>query len=561
MSNKTPYVAHIATETTPQNEPVPGKPMVANSAGGFAFALDDWKRLDRFLILGAEGGTYYVSERELTPDNAAVVTRCLAADSARTVKQIVAVSESGRAPKNDSAIFALALASAHAPIDSRGAVWAALPKVCRTGTHLFQFVAVANPLRGWGAGLRKAVGAWYTDKTPEDLAYQVTKYQQRNGWSHRDVLRLASPKPGDDPARAALFRWIATGAAEGERTVTRGVGTQAKTRTYAAVSADALPESVRALESLGKAASVEEVVALVARFADKAPRELIPTQFLADARVWDALLPTMPMTAMLRNLATMTRVGLLTPLADATKTVCDRLRDSLRLKKARVHPLSILVALKTYESGRSVKGDGTWTPAQAIVDALNDAFYLAFNAVEPSGKRWVFGLDVSGSMGVQISGMPVSCCEAATALAMVSARIEPYTFTGRFNTGFESVPFGKTTRLDAALAYTRNINGGGTDCSLPMTWAMKNKIKADVFCVLTDSETWAGTIHPFQALEQYRDKTGIDAKLIVVGMVSNGFTIADPSDPGMLDVVGFDTAVPGVMADFARTGYAVDHRA
>src|SRR5262249_41467483 len=153
-----------------------------------------------------------------------------------------------------------------------------------------------------------------------------------------------------------------------------------------------------------------------------------------------------------------------------TKLVCERLRDAARLKKARVHPLAILVALKTYQSGHSVKGDGIWTPVQAVVDALNDAFYLAFDAVEPSGKRWLFGLDVSGSMSSPISGMPVSCCEAATALALVSTRIEPYTFTGRFNTGFESVPFGKSTRLDAALAYTRSINGGGTDCALPMTW-------------------------------------------------------------------------------------------
>jgi 60 kDa SS-A/Ro ribonucleoprotein len=555
MSEKTVHVAHVATETTPQSESVPGKPMVPNSAGGFAFALDDWKRLDRFLVLGAEGGTYYVSERELTEDNARVVTRCLAADTARTIGQIVAISEAGRAPKNDAAVFALALASAHAPVAARSAVWAALPKVCRTGTHLFRFVSAANALRGWGSGLRRAVGAWYTEKAPDDLAYQVTKYQQRNGWSHRDVLRLASPKPGADASRAALFRWIATGAAEGERTVTRGTGEKAQTRTYATVSAEALPESVRALEALHRAASVDEVVALIERYADRAPRELVPTQFLADVRVWGALLPHMPMTAMLRNLATMTRVGLLAPLADATKVVCDRLRDAARLKKARVHPLALLVALKTYQSGRSVKGDGTWTPVQAVVDALNDAFYLAFDAVEPSGKRWLFGLDVSGSMSALISGMPVSCCEAATALALVSARIEPYTFTGRFNTGFESVPFGKNTRLDAALAHTRNINCGGTDCALPMTWALQNKIKADVFCVLTDSETWAGKVHPFQALEQYRDKTGIYAKLIVVGMTSSGFTIADPNDPGMLDCVGFDTAVPALMADFARTGF------
>jgi 60 kDa SS-A/Ro ribonucleoprotein len=529
--------------------------MVANNAGGYAFALDDWKRLDRFLVLGAEGGTYYVSERALTQDNAGVVLRCLTIDAVRTVNQIVAVSEAGRAPKNDPAIFALALASAHAPVAARGAVWASLPKVCRTGTHLFQFVAAADALRGWGAGLRKAVGGWYTEKTPESLAYQVTKYQQRNGWSHRDVLRLASPKPGDDAARSALFRWIATGNADGERTVTRGTGERAKTRTYASVSRYALPESVVALELLREASSVEEVVALIERFADKAPRELVPTQFLADVRVWAALLPHMPMTAMLRNLATMTRVGLIAPLSEATKVVCERLRDVTRLKKARVHPLSILVALKTYESGVSVKGDGTWTPVQAVVDALNDAFYLAFDAVEPSGKRWLFGLDVSGSMGSLISGMPVSCCEAATALALVSTRIEPYTFTGRFNTGFESVPFGKSTRLDAALAYTRSINGGGTDCALPMTYAMEKKIPVDVFCVLTDNETWAGKMHPFQALKKYRDKTGIDAKLIVVGMASTGFTISDPSDAGMLDVVGMDTAVPALMVDFARTGF------
>ena len=73
----------------------------------------------------------------------------------------------------------------------------------------------------------------------------------------------------------------------------------------------------------------------------------------------------------------------------------------------------------------------------------------------------------------------------------------------------------------------------------------------DVFVVYTDSETWHGEIHPVQALRQYRERTGIPAKLIVVGMVSNGFSIADPDDAGMLDVVGFDTSVPQLMSQFA----------
>jgi hypothetical protein len=44
---------------------------------------------------------------------------------------------------------------------------------------------------------------------------------------------------------------------------------------------------------------------------------------------------------------------------------------------------------------------------------------------------------------------------------------------------------------------------------------------------------------------------GIDARLVVAGMVSNDFSVADVADPG-LDVVGFDTATPQLIAAFVR---------
>ncbi len=37
-----------------------------------------------------------------------------------------------------------------------------------------------------------------------------------------------------------------------------------------------------------------------------------------------------------------------------------------------------------------------------------------------------------------------------------------------------------------------------------------------------------------------------------MGMTSNGFTLADPNDRGMLDAVGFDTSVPAVISDVVR---------
>src|SRR5262245_23379328 len=167
------YTNHFSTKQTPQSEPIPGSSQVANSAGGFAWALDDWARLDRFLVLGTEGGTYYITERELTRDNAEGVIRCIEADGRRAVDRIVEISESGRAAQNDPAIFALALSFAFGDGDTKQAAKAALPRVCRIGTHLFHFAAFAEQFRGWGPALRKAVAAWYDQKGPATLADQL----------------------------------------------------------------------------------------------------------------------------------------------------------------------------------------------------------------------------------------------------------------------------------------------------------------------------------------------------------------------------------------------------
>src|SRR3954467_12477338 len=108
-------------------------------------------------------------------------------------------------------------------------------------------------------------------------------------------------------------------------------------------------------------------------------------------------------------------------------------------------------------------------------------------------------------------------------------------------------------RLDSVIEKVRAIPMGGTDCALPMVWARENGVNVSAFITYTDSETWAGKIHPTQALRQYRNAFVGDAKAVVVGMTSNGFTIADPNDRGMLDVVGFDTTAPAVIADFVRS--------
>jgi 60 kDa SS-A/Ro ribonucleoprotein len=539
----------FGTKKTPQSAAIPGTSQVPNSAGGFAFAVDAWTRLDRFLILGSESGSYYATERKLTREAAEGVLRCLQLDGRRVVDRIVEISDEGRAPKNDPALFALALAAKLGDVETRRAAFAALPRVARIGTHLFHFAEYVKALGGWGRGTMRAFARWYTEMEAGRLALQAVKYQRRDGWSHRDLLRKAHPRAKDE-RQQAIFHWM--------------------TKGWESVGEVPHPDEVLAMiwaferaKSLRERKDVALLIQLIGDY--RLPHECVPTEMKQHPEVWEALLPDMGPTAVLRNLGKMTEVGLLGAFSEAERLVVSRLERAEGLRAARVHPLQILVALNTYAQGHGGKGKLTWTPRQKVVDALDGAFYLAFEAVEPTRARTLLALDVSGSMaGGLVAGMPgITPRVGSAAMALITAGVEPNHEFVAFTTGpnrsmhrgggggITPIAISPRSRLDQVVMSVSDLPFGGTDCALPMIWAAKNRVPVDIFCVYTDSETWAGHIHPVQALRAYRDEMGIGAKLVVIGMVSNGFSIADPDDGGMLDVVGFDTATPSVIADFA----------
>lgn len=519
-------LALISTRQTPQSQPASPR-QVPDSAGGYTFTVDGNARLHRFLTLGTDGGTYYATEREITKQNADVVLGAARADATALTAQAVAVSQAGRAPRNNPALFALAAAASLGDEAGRRAALDALPLVARTGTHLFLFGRYVQQFRGWGRGLRRAVGDWYAARDVSALAYQVLKYRQREGWTHRDMLRLAHPE--GEGAHRALFDWICGREAD-------------------------LAE-LPLVEAFVKAQAASKPAEWVALIQDNPSLswEMLPDAALNSPLVWIALLNNgMPQTALMRQLPRLTRLGVVGPAAAGTPMVAAQLASPEHLRKARVHPVNVLVALRTYASGHGARGQDTWQPVPAITDALDAAFYAAFGAVEPAGKRTMLALDVSGSMTSPVSGLPLSCREASAALALVTAATEPQAFVTGFTTGLAPLDISPRQRLDDAIRKISGLPFGGTDCAQPMLWAAQAGAEIDTFCVLTDNETWAGYTHPHQALEAYRQKTGIPARLSVVGMTSTDFTIADPEDPGMLDIAGFDSAAPALLASFAR---------
>lgn len=531
----------INLRTTPQSQPADPR-QAPNSAGGYAFTVAPAERLRRFLVLGTDGGTYYATERQLTAANAEVVLDWARHRPGELVDEVVSVSVSGRAPRNNPALFALAAAASLGDAEGRKAALAALPKVARTGTHLFAFAGYVEQFRGWGRGLRRAVADWYLSGPVDGVAYQAVKYRHREGWSHRDLLRLAHPAAAE-PDRRQLFDWMCGRSEDG-------------------------PGLVAGFRQAQSASTAAEWVAILDRYPSLS-WEMLPDAALAEPDVWRKLIAAgMPQTALMRQLPRLTRLGLLTPMSETLAVVVSQLTDRDRMARARVHPVNVLVAARTYASGASARGHSRWEPVSAVADALDAAFYAAFGLVQPAGKRTLLALDVSGSMMQPVSGLPVTAREVSAALALVTAATEPATTTVGFTAGAASaggwrrgrgaglegirpLPVSPRQRLDDILASISGLPFGGTDCALPMLWARASKVTVDTFVIYTDNETWAGGVHPHQALRDYRDWSGTDARLAVVGLTATDFTIADPADPGMLDIAGFDSALPALLTDFS----------
>ena len=542
----TNYLKDVYGTPTPQSEPLPEREaeMAKNNADGFVFTVDSWTQFQRFLVLGSEGGSYYVDERKLTLENAKNVRACIKEDGIRAVTEIVNMSEAGRIAKNDTALFALAMSISFGDEPTKKLAVMAVPMVVRTGTHLFEFIDYADSMRGWGRSLKRAVAKWYNSKTPRNLIYQALKYQQRQGWSHRDALRKAHPK--GQPELYPVFDYITKGNVPATEDTLIHAFEKAKT-----VEPSELPQLIRECGLT---------------------REMVPSEGLKEPKVMAALMDDMPMTALVRNLGNLTRLGVIKALSNEANEVSGRLVDVNQIKRARIHPITALSARLTYGRGTGFRGSNTWEPLSEINAALDKMVSLSFDQVEPTGKRFYIGVDVSPSMSTNsLANCPgLTAASAAGVLALVTAKTEPRHYIRGFMSTPETIVVsrglyrtlaGRSDMLDLGItaqdsfddAHTKvtNLQGwGGTDCALPMLDAMSQNLEVDCFMVLTDNETWAGSVHPSEALKQYRKKSGINAKLIVVAMTPTKFSIADPSDAGMLDVVGFDTSVPRLISDF-----------
>lgn len=530
-----------AKTNSPQRVRTPGRTdEVKNNAGGFVFKVADKDRLERFLILGTEGGTYYVGQKELTKQNAAFVRKMIAQNERLVVDTVVDVSENGRAFRNTPAIFTLALVLSEG--QDKAYAREAVSKVVRTGTHLFEFAQFLDDFGGWGRAKRRAIADWYTSKDAGSLAYQAVKYRQRDGWTHRDLFRKSHPVGVDK----AVGEFILSGG-----------GYQSEA-----------PAILDGFTSAQKAESAKDTVGVLKEYKNL-PWEALKTEHLKDVDVWKTLFYNGQLKgqALVRQITRLSRLGAFKDLQFAADYAA-RLADEEMIRATKLHPINFLNAVYVHQQGQANRNGlysygrtKDWETVSQIVDALNEGFHTSFKTVEPANKRTMLAVDVSSSMTRPALGLDLSCAQVSGAMAMTIARTEPAHiirgFTrsgsgwGRGNVELSDLGITPKTSLTDAMRKVQKRNFGGTDCAQPMLWAKENGVEIDTFVVITDNETWAGNVKPFQALQQYRKAMGIDARLAVLGVASTDFTIADPSDRGMMDFVGFDANAPRALAEFS----------
>lgn len=528
------------------NTPVPQtqkatKGQKKNAAGGFTFVVSDKSRLERFLILGTDGGTYYVNEQKLTDKNVDWIVKMIQSsdDGGKWILDtVVEVSEAGRAYRNSYAIFVMALLFKHAPLKSKSGLVTSLPQVARTSTHLFEFASYIEGLGGWGRAKREAVANWYTSKTPDQIAYQAVKYRSRDGWTHRDLFRLSHPKG-----------------------VNQNVGNFILKKPM--ISTDEVPDILEGFEDIQLHNALDSVLYVLDKHKNL-PWEAVPTQFHKAPELWQKLFENGQLQgqALLRQITRLSRLGMFKDMVFA-REYANRLVDEEMIAKTRLHPIQYLLALIGHVEGQVQRGaprggftsashyrSKDWAVSPIIRDALDAGYIKAFKHVEPANKSTLIGIDVSGSMESLAMGIDLSNAQVAGAMAMTIARTEPYYAIHGFSNTLRDLDISASSSLVEVMRKMR-IPMGSTDCSLPMEYAIQQNLKVDTFVVITDNETYAGRRHPHVALEDYRQKSGIPAKLIVMGTAATRFTIANPTDPGMLDVVGADTNTPRVVADFS----------
>lgn len=530
----------------------------ANRSGVYVYEPEPKDLLIRFLTMGTDGGTACVGERKLTIEATSRIQQIVVDNPAMAASVTTEVSSSGRAYRNEASVFVIAtLATSQNPDVRSYAVPTAL-EVIRTPDHLCLFASLAKMLNGGSvnACAKRCLRKVLENKTTDQLAYQLVKYPGgRQGWEWSDLFRVAHPD---------VYSGI------GEYVMGRSERLTVSHNKIGGLLVEAVSPHWEAKTRLHAAKDLGGVLGAMEHSGCKVTWEMVPSEYLREPAVWALLLEQgLSGQALVRNVARMGDIGVFDNLR-TRGLVARRLSDPKMIQGTRLHPMQYLLTMAATGClperqwsgyGRVGYARGRSTLPGVIVDALERGFDASFSTIEECTTPTLLALDVSGTMCAPISmgatkpGVRLpSCMEAGVMLAMVVSRRMPGSHMVAFSKGI--------TDLDGiitpGMAFMDAMNAlydlpfSCTDCGAAVRYAMDHpRMGVENIVVVTDNETNYGT-PPMRLLRKYRQVIRKPAKLAVVAMTGDRFTVADPNDPHTADFAGFDAGMASALVDFCR---------
>jgi 60 kDa SS-A/Ro ribonucleoprotein len=531
MANK------LAPKPVPVTQPIPGREtdMVQMASGGQGFRQDDLLHLRSILILGNENASFYEGANDIQEAHVAKLMDLVKRDPRSVVELAIEVSVRNITLKNLYPLFALAAVIKFSTDRAvKAMAWQSLNKVARTGSDFLGFVAFLLQLKvGFGRSVRRGVAKWYLSQTPDEVTYQVLKYWNRNGLDHEKVFRMAHV--------AAWAKSLQQNTAEyASNPIVPHVMLMSDWMKDGDTERFPVGSQFRAWKAVQNPDANPKLIATFIKSA-RLTHEMIPSNWAGNKVVWTALAERMPLNALVRSVNKLSAYGVFDSREAVERTI-SLLTDKDSILKARLHPLNLMKGQSVYAQGHGDKGNMTWTPVPNIIDAMDDAFYLAMDLIEQRDEELVLAIDVSGSMRSRLPVGSLMTHQATAAIGMAALRRFRNVRVIGVDTSIHSIALSKRQRLDDAHKTVSSYGGGGTNLELLFTHLIANKIKADAVLFLTDTESWVGG-HPSSGWTQYRQKINPKARALYVQTQAQGYQVADPNDPTCRAMTGFGPEV------------------
>ncbi len=486
-----------------------------NKTGSIAYTYSDRHKLAQLIVTGTLNDTFYASaENQLET----LIELAGKVDPEFLAKAAIYARQSGYM-KDTPALLVAALSvlgpdyfvrTFEAVIDNG--------KMLRNFVQIMRSGVVAR--KSLGSRPKRCIAEWLNGAS--DKAILAASVGQSP--SLADVIKMVHPKP-DSKEREALYAWI--------------IGKPC--------DVNLLPQAVKDYISFkeNEGGVVPDV-----------PFQMLTALPLKEKH-WKRIAQNGGWHMTRMNLNTFARHGVLSD-RKIVKELAAKLRNKNEIKRARVFPYQLMVAYMM---------TGTDVPRE-IQDALQDAMEIAIENVPEIEGNIVVCPDVSGSMGMPVTGYrqgsssAVTCMDVAALVASAMLRKNSHARVLPFENRVVDVKLNARDTVMTNAEKLKRCFGGGTNCSAPLAKLNQEQAKVDLVIMVSDNESWVDN-NRRGATEVMIQWEGIkrrnpNAKLVCLDIAPYGTTQAKERKD-ILNIGGFSDAIFDTISKFTKDELTPKH--